>query len=124
MSLSNYAEDAVVNAICNNTSLAIAQVYVKLHIGDPGEDGTANAAGETTRKAASFGASSGGVGTSDALIEWTNVSTTEGYTHVSFWDAAAAGNCLGSGGITSPPKNVTAGDTFQIPSGSLTLTIT
>ena len=123
MSLSNYAEDKIVDAICNNASFAVAQVYTKLHIGDPGEDGTGNAAGETTRKSTSFGASSGGVGTSDALLEWTNVSTSETYSHVSFWDASTAGNCLGSGALTSS-KVVTAGDTFQIPSGSLTLTIT
>lgn len=123
MSLSDYAENAIVDAICNNTSFAVAQVYVKLHIGDPGETGTSNAAAETTRKAASFGAASGGVGTSDALLEWTNVAGTETISHVSFWDHVSAGNCLGSGALTSS-KALTAGDTFQIPSGSLTLTIT
>jgi hypothetical protein len=123
MSLSDYAENKVADAICNNTSFAVAQVYVKLHIGDPGEAGTSNAAGETTRQAASFGAASGGVCTSDALTEWTNVSTTETISYVSFWDASSAGNCLGSGALTAS-KALTAGDTFQIPSGSLTLTIT
>lgn len=123
MSLSNYLEDAVGNAVCNNTALQIAQVYVKLHIGDPGEDGTANAAGETTRKAASFGAASGGVCTSDADCAWTNVSTGETYSHVSFWDASTNGNCLGSGALTAS-KAVNAGDNFTIPSGSLTFTMT
>ena len=61
MSYSNYLENAINDAVCNNTSLAVATVYVKLHIGDPGEAGTSNAAGETTRKAASFGASASGV---------------------------------------------------------------
>lgn len=123
MSLSNYSEDAVANAICNNTAFQVAQSYVKLHTGDPGEDGTANAAGETTRKSASFGAASGGVCTSDADCAWTNVSTSETYSHVSLWDNSTAGNCLGSGALTAS-KAVNAGDNFTIPSGSLTLTIT
>lgn len=123
MSLSDYAENAIVDALCNNTALQVAQAYTKLHTGDPGEDGTANAAGETTRKSTSFGAASGGVGTSDADITWTNVSTTETITHISLWDASSGGNCLGSGALTAS-KSVTAGDTLTIPSGSLTLTIT
>jgi hypothetical protein len=50
VSISNYAENAILDALFNNTSLAVAARYVKLHTGDPGEAGTANAAGETTRK--------------------------------------------------------------------------
>lgn len=123
MSLSDYAENAIVDAICNNVALQVGQVYVKLHTGDPGEAGTSSPAGETTRKAASFGASAGGVGTSDADCTWNNVSTAETISHVSFWDHATAGNCLGSGALTAA-KTVAVGDTFVIPSGSLTLTIT
>lgn len=121
MSYSDYLENAINDAVCNNTALAVAQAYVKLHIGDPGEAGTANAAGETTRKAASFGASSGGTATSDADLTWTNVSTAETITHVSMWDAATVGNCLGSGALTAS-KTVAVGDTFVIPSGSFTFT--
>lgn len=122
-SLSNYAEDGIANAIGNNAAFQIAQSYTKLHTGDPGEDGTNNAAGETTRKSTSYGASSGGVITTDADLTWTNVSTTETYSHVSKWDASSAGNCLGSGALTAS-KSVTAADTFTIPSGSQTVTIT
>lgn len=121
MSYSDYLENAINDAVCNNTALQIGQVYVKLHTGDPGEAGTANAAGETTRKAASFGASSSGVCTSDADLTWTNVSTTETIAYISLWDASSGGNCLGSGALTAS-KSVTAGDTLTIPSGSLTFT--
>lgn len=121
MSYSNYTEDKINDAICNNTSFVVAQPYVKLHIGDPGEAGTANAATETTRKSASFGASASGTATTDALLEWLTVAGSETYSHISLWDASTAGNCLGSGALTTP-KAVTAGDTFQIPSGSLTFT--
>jgi hypothetical protein len=119
VSYSNWLEDKINDAVCNNTALQIAQSYVKLHVGDPGEDGTANAAGETTRQAASFGASSSGTATSDADITWTNVSTAETITFISMWDASTAGNCLGAGALTAS-KTVAVGDTFVIPSGSLT----
>jgi len=101
----------------------VTQSYTKLHIGDPGEDGTNNAAAETTRKSTSYGASSGGVITTDADLTWTNVAGSETISHVSQWDASSAGNCLGSGAL-SASKAVTAGDTFTIPSGSQTVTIT
>ena len=121
MSYSDYLENAINDAVCNNTALQVAQVYVKLHTGDPGENGTANAAGETTRKAASFGASAAGTATSDADLTWTNVSTAETISHVSLWDASSGGNCLGSGALAAA-KTVAVGDTFVIPSGSLTFT--
>jgi nitrous oxide reductase accessory protein NosL len=127
MTMSNYLEDAIANALRgggNGVSFtAPAAVYVKLHTGDPGEAGTSNAAGNTTRQAGTFGASSGGVITSNADITWTSVSTTETYSHVSLWDNSTAGNCLGSGALTSS-RAVTAGDTFRIASGQLTFTFT
>lgn len=126
MSISNYAEnklvDAVVNASTTGGGLPTADPWVKLHTGDPGEDGTANAAGETTRKQASFAASSSGTATSNADVAWTAVSTSETYSYISIWDASSAGNCLWSGALTAS-KAVTAGDNFTIPSGSLTVSI-
>lgn len=125
MSMSNYLENAVANALRGNSNgtsfTAPTNVYVKLHTGDPGEDGTANAAGNTTRTAAAFGAASNGVITTTADVSWTNVSTTETYSHISLWDNSSAGNCLGSGALTSS-RAVTAGDTFTIATGSLTFT--
>jgi hypothetical protein len=47
-------------AICNNSSYAIAQLYCKLHVGDPGAAGTSNPAVETARQSVSFGAAAGG----------------------------------------------------------------
>ena len=127
MSISNYLENAWANSIRgggNGTSYtAPAAVYVKLHTGDPGEAGTSNAAGETTRQAIAFGAPSDGVITSSALTEWTNVSTTETYSHISLWDASTGGNCLAAGALAAS-KSVTAGDTFQLPSSQVTFTLT
>jgi hypothetical protein len=96
--------------------------YVKLHTGDPGSAGTSNAATETTRQQASFGAASGGVIATDADLTWEDVSTTETYSHVSFWTASTAGTFLGSDDLAAS-KAVTAGDTFTIAAGDLTVTI-
>ncbi len=103
---------------------ASAAFYVKLHLGDPGGAGTGNPATETTRQAVTFGsAASSGAISNTAAVEWTGVSTTETYTHVSFWTASSSGTFLGSDDLSSSAA-VTAGDTFRIPIGDLDLTIT
>ena len=120
--LSSYLAGSWLNAVCNNTSFAVAQVYVKLHVGDPSSNGTANPATETTRKAASFGTASAGVLTSDADVVWTNIAGSQTATFFTAWDATTAGNFLFSGSITGNPY--TAGDTFTIASGALTVSLT
>lgn len=126
MSVSDYAENKLLDAVLNHTTtgggLPTADVYVKLHTGDPGEAGTSNAAGETTRKQASFAAASSGSCASDADLTWTNVSTSETYSHISLWDASSNGNCLWTGALTAS-KAVNSGDTFTIASGSLTVSL-
>lgn len=119
MSISNYAENALLDTL-GNTSFAVATAYVKLHTGDPGEDCTANAATEATRKAVSWSAASGGSKASSATLTWTNVAATETYTHFSLWDASSAGNALWYGALSASAA-VTAGDTFEITSLTLTL---
>lgn len=121
MSISNYAELKILDHTTGRASwTAPSTVYVKLHTGDPGEDGTGNAATETTRKSVSWSAASSGSIASSATLEWTNVSTTETYSHWSLWDNSTAGNCLWSGALSSSAA-VTAGDTFQITSLTLSL---
>lgn len=119
MSISNYAELAFLDTL-RGTSYSAAATYIKLHTGDPGEAGTSNAATETTRKSVSWSAASSGSMASSATLEWTNVAATETYTHWSLWDNASTGNCLWSGALSSSAA-VTAGDTFQITSLTLSL---
>lgn len=119
MTISNYAENKLLDTL-RNQSFAVTTTYVKLHTGDPGEDATNNAAGEATRKAVTWSAASSGSLASSATLEWTNVSTTETYSHWSLWDASTGGNALWKGALSSSAA-VTAGDTFQITSLTLTL---
>lgn len=120
--ISSYLADELLDAVGNNSSFAVGAVYIKLHIGDPGANGTANPATETTRQAASFGASSSGTLTSDADITWTNIAGSQDATFFTAWDSATTGNFLFSGSIIG--NAYTAGDTYVIPSGSLTVSLT
>jgi hypothetical protein len=123
MSISNFLETKILDLVFNATAYGgQATVYTKLHIGDPGEDGTANAAAETDRVATTFGAASGGAISNDNLLEWLAVAGTEVYSHISLWDAAAAGNCLWTGPLAAS-KSVNAGDTFRIPIGDLDVSL-
>ena len=119
MSISNYGELALLNTL-RGVSYSSAGTYVKLHTGDAGEDGTSNAAANTSRQSVTFSAASSGAIASSNTPTWTNVPNTETYSHWSLWDASTAGNCLWTGALSSS-ASVVAGDTFQITSLSLTL---
>ena len=92
--------------------------FIQLHTGDPGASGTANVAGNATRKAVSWAAASGGSKATNGDTEWTDgeVDTTETYTHVSFWSSGSGGNFGGSGTLTANQVDA-SGDAFRIPSG-------
>ena len=120
--------DAVANgwldALCRGVPYDNDEVWVKLHLGDPGSAGTTNPAAETTRIQSTFGVGATARAISNtAAVEWTNVSTTEIYTHVSLWSASTAGIFLGRDDLSSS-ASVEAGDTFRIPVGDLDLSVT
>jgi hypothetical protein len=120
--LSDYLANKFLDAVGNATNYSASNVYVKLHIGDPGSAGTANAATETTRQSVSFSAASSGGLTSDADVSWSNILGSEDATFFTVWDNLTAGNFLFSGTVAG--NAYTAGDTFTIPSGSLTVSLT
>jgi hypothetical protein len=120
--LSSYLANKFLDAVGNATSYSAANVYVKLHVGDPGSAGTANAATETTRQSVSFSAATAGGLTSDADVSWSNIAGSQDATFFTVWDNLTAGNFLFSGTVAG--NAYTAGDTFTIPSGSLTVSLT
>lgn len=122
MTASNWLEEKVLNKVFRNVDFTITGVYAKLHTGDPGEDCTANAATETTRKACTFNAAVNPGGTIDlaSTVSWPSVAANETFTHVSFWDAVSGGNPLGSGTISSTA--VIIGQTFQMTAFTWTQT--
>lgn len=120
--ISSYLANAWLNALGNATSFSVTTAYVKLHVGDPGANGTSNAATETTRKSVSFATASNGALASDADVSWTNIAGSQDATHFTAWDNETAGNFLFSGTITGNPY--TAGDTYTISSAGLTVSLT
>lgn len=121
---SDLVANSWLDAVARNVSYAEAAFWAKLHLGDPGSAGTSNAAAETTRKQVTFGAAAASRAiSSTTATEWLAVSTTETYTHVSFWDAETGGNFLGRDDLSSSAA-VTAGDTFRMPSGDVDLAVT
>lgn len=115
--------NAILDALCRSVAWSEpAELWVKLHIGDPGADGTANAATETTRKQATFGtAASAGSISNTLAMAWTSVAGSEDYTHASVWDASTAGTFVFSGTITADA--VTATNTFTIDVGGITVSL-
>lgn len=97
--------------------------WVRLHTGDPGVAGASNTATNATRQQGTFSASTAGAITTSADITWTSVSTTETYSHVSFWSSSSAGTFLGSDALETS-RGVTAGDNFTITAGDLDLSLT
>lgn len=98
--------------------------FMQLHNGQPGPNGTSNVANSGTRAsiAAAVAPAAAGVMTSDADVDWTAVSTSETYTHCSFWTLASGGTFGFSGTVTANP--VSSGDNFKIPAGQLVASVT
>lgn len=118
MALSKAFTKECLKAWKNESPAKYEKTYVKLHKGAPTDDGTAEAAGETTRKEITWGAITEGNPSfieASNTPEWTNVSSTETYKYISIWSAATEGTCLGSGALEAE-KSVTAGDTFKLTS--------
>jgi hypothetical protein len=122
--LASGVANSILDALCRSVAWTEPDAFwVKLHTGDPGSAGAGNAATEATRQQGTFSAASGGAITNSSAVTWTSVSTTETYSHVSFWSSSASGTFLGSDALETA-RAVTAGDNFTIAAGDLDLSIT
>jgi hypothetical protein len=120
MPYSDYARNKILDHETGTTSWTIpGGSFVKLHIGDPGINCTANPATETTRKSITWAAASSGTHATNAQAQWTVYPANETITHVSMWDAVSAGNPIKYGTLTSSVA-VSIGGTLTISSGQLT----
>lgn len=92
--------NSMLNVLRNTTYTGIATPFVKLHTGDPGSAGTANASAVTTRNAITWNAASAGAMTLATLASYA-MTTGETITHISIWDASTAGNFIESWALTA-----------------------
>jgi len=108
-------------ALFNNTSTnAAANLEAGTLTDETSTSGTAYA-----RKAITFGAASSGTSTSSATVTFDTATANWGtITHVAVMDGATAGagNVLFYGAVTTS-KTIETGDTFQVSSGNLTVSL-
>jgi hypothetical protein len=88
-------------------------LYVKLHKGDPGENGTVNPSAVTTRRRATMNEASGGAMSLLSMSGSWAMTASETITHISVHDAASGGNFLFSAALNTP-RSVVNGDTITM----------
>jgi hypothetical protein len=124
--ISNYLENALINATLRNTSYTSpAVVYVALHTADPTDAGTGTevSGGSYARQAATFGAPSNGVSTTTADISFPQATASYGTVGwIAIRDAISGGNMLYYTALDAS-KTIDTGDIFKIAAGSLTVTL-
>lgn len=117
--LSEATANSIIDALLRSVTWSEpAAIWIKLHTGNPGSAGTSNAATETTRKQATFGAASFGYAANTADLNWINVAATETYSYWTGWDASTGGNFIMSDQFGSAIA-VNAGQDFSILIGDL-----
>jgi len=125
---SNYLEDKVLDHVLAVASYTPAgTVYIGLWTADDGlEAGTITSevsGGSYARQSVTFSASSDGQTSNSATVTFPTATANWGtITHVAVMDASTGGNVLFHGGVTTA-KTIESGDTFQISSGNLDITL-
>jgi hypothetical protein len=126
MSMSDYLENALLNAVLRNTPYTSpSQVYVALFTSDPTDAGTGTevSGGGYARQPVTFNAPSNGQVTNAADILFPVATASWGtVTHVGIYDAATGGNLLFSGALTTS-KTISANDQLKIAAGSLSISL-
>ncbi len=124
--MSNYLENALINATLRNTSYSSpATVYVGLFTSDPTDAGTGTecTGGAYARKSMAFNAPSNGASTNSAAVEFDQATSSWGtITHFGILDALTSGNLLYHGALTAS-KAIDTGDVFKFASASVTVTL-
>ena len=93
--------------------------YASLHVADPSAEGLAEVAGGNySRRRIALRERGGEVG-NQANVDFTGLPGAT-ITHVGLWSAADAGEFLW-GGPLQEPRAISAGDTFRIPAGALSV---
>ena len=132
---SNYLENKVLDHVLTATAYtAPATRYLALFNNTSGQAAANLEAGTLTdevsasgtayaRKAVTFAAASGGTSATNATVTFDAATASWGtVTHVAVMDAATGGNVLFWGAVTTS-KTIDTGDTFQVTSGNLTISL-
>lgn len=124
--LSNYLENALINATLRNTSYTSpSTVYVGLFTSDPTDagSGTEVSGGSYAREAMAFASPSNGASVNSGAVEFDQATGNWGtITHFAIFDALTTGNMLYHGALTAS-KTIETGDVFKFAAGSVTVTL-
>lgn len=124
--MSNYLENALINATLRNTSYTSpAAVYVALFTTDPTDAGTGTevSGGSYARQSATFTSPSNGSSTLAADVTFPTATGNWGtVTHFGIYDASTSGNLLYHGALNNS-KNIQTGDILRIQVNNLTVTL-
>jgi hypothetical protein len=124
--MSNFLENALINATLRNTSYTSPSVvYLGLYTSDPtdADTGTEVSGGSYARQAITFGAPSNGVTTNTAAIEFPQATGSWGTVGwIGIEDAITGGNLLYHSPLDAS-KTIASGDIFKIAIGSLSVTL-
>lgn len=123
MTIGNFLENALLNAVYNATAFGLSgNPFVSLHTADPGETGASEVVGGSyARQQADFAAAAGGATSNAAAVEFTGMPAVT-VTHVGIWDAVTVGNFLWGGPLTTP-RSPSAGDTLRFLTGEIDVTL-
>jgi len=122
---SDYVENLALEwLLTSNSATRPTAWYIGLHTADPTDAGTGTevSGGSYAREAVSFtvtndtASNSATVTFSAATANWGTI------THVGVWDSLSGGELLFHGAVTTS-KTIETGDTFQISSGNLDITL-
>ena len=124
--MSNFLENALINATLRNTTYtSVATVYVSLWTSDPTDagSGTEVSGGSYARTAVTFGAPSNGVTTNNADVTFPTATASWGTVGwIGINDASTSGNLLYHTALDTA-KAIDSGDIFKIASGNLSVTL-
>jgi hypothetical protein len=124
--MSNYLENALINATLRNTSYTSpTTVYLALYTDDPtdADTGTEVSGGSYARQSITFGAPSNGVSTNSADITFPTATGSWGtVAYVGIRDNLTGGNLLYHTQL-DVSKTISSGDIFKITTGNLSVTL-
>lgn len=117
MPLTLYMRNKMLNHAFNQVAwdTSSTSYFVKKHVGPPTDAGTASPAADTTRPAAVLSTALDGSTTLTTDIHYSPSAVKEKVTHVSVWDDATAGHCVGWAEMDDA-VNLYTGDVLEIPS--------
>jgi len=124
--MSNYLENALINATLRNTSYTSpSTVYLALYTSDPtdADTGTEVTGNAYERQSITFGSPSNGVSTNTAAIEFPQATGSWGtVAYIGIRDASTSGNLLYHTALDAS-KAIATGDVFRVAIGSLSVTL-